>query len=194
MSTTAITNITLSHRSGSRTDEKLYVSEDGSNWVLKSAADFTNKNYTYFKVEFDAGDGSTYSNFSKINLSLRGLETPQTLANYVMFEDTNQQCTTKFDVAAGYFKNMNADDRATFMTDNSYVIATARERLLAWAAHEGKTIDYVNNDYVVAPSRGLSPMFGSGVITTGTIIAIVATLVSFTAVGAYLVIRKRKEQ
>ena len=190
----AITDISLTNRSNARTDGKLYVSEDGSNWILKANADFANSNYRYFKIEFDEGDGSTYSNFSKINLTLRSLDTPNNLANYIMYTDTEQQCTSKFDVAEGYFNNMTAENRALFMSDDSYVISTARERFLAWAKHEGKTISYVNNDYVVTQSKNALALFMNTEKAQNVALIVGITLLSFTALGGYFFLRKRKEQ
>ena len=77
------------------------------------------------------------------------------------------------------------------MTSSDYVIATARERLNAWADHLGKTISYVNGDYEISPTReanmfvGLNDKHAVIVITS-------LSIASLAAVGAYLLIKKRK--
>ena len=143
-----ITSLSIDRRTGARNDDTLSVSTNGSKWVTISEADFNNTNYYYFKVEYKTSN-SSYSNFYNINIGLKGTETPTNVANYIMFEDTENQCTTKLDIAIEYLNNMSTADKQTFMTSNDYVISTARERLNAWATSQGKVISLNNGNYTV---------------------------------------------
>ena len=76
------------------------------------------------------------------------------------------------------------------MTSSDYVIATARERLLAWAAHEGKTILLSNGDYVVSSSRAqLNSINDDSVFP----IAIIVGLATLVALSGFLYFKKRKD-
>ena len=192
-----LTSVTLQQMSGRRTDGVVYVSTDGTNWVSESSANFSSTNYYYLKIAYESASSASgaagYSNFT-IDYSLHGVETPTNVANYIMYEDTNNQCTSKFENAIIYFESLGAEGRTTFMTSNDYVISTARERFLAWAKHEGKTINYVNNDYVVSQSKGVLPILLNSKASQNAALITVITLVSFTALGGYFFLRKRKEQ
>ena len=145
--------------------------------------------YSYVKVMRN-GSGAAYC--ASLTITVEGGDTAVNLANYVMYEDTNNQCTTKFDTAKGYFEGLTSTERSTFMTSSDYVIATARERLLAWAAHEGKTIQQSNGDYVVTTPTNI--LVQSITETTGSVlIIIVVGLVAISAVGGYFFLKKRKE-
>lgn len=120
-------------------------------------------------------------------------DNPQNVANYIMYEDTTDQCTTKFSAAKGYFENMTKEGRVTFMTSDDYVISTARERLLAWAAHLGKTISPSADDYVISKNPVIN-VFETVTGNTGTVIAVIAVIIGLAAGGGYFFIRRRKEQ
>lgn len=188
----SINGISLTNRSGARTDEKLYVSTNGSDWELVSNVSLANNNYRYFKVAFE-GTSSSYSNFSKINLELRDFETPTNVANYIMFEDTNNQCVAKFDIAVNRLKAMTEADQTTFMTSSDYVIATARERLEAWARNQGKTISLVDNNITVSSSNSLVPTVFSGSDNETAIFLIIISSISLVTIGGFIYIKKRKE-
>ncbi len=147
-----ITSLSIDELSGSRTDSVLYVSTNGTDWVKTSNANFNDNDYRYFKVAYEDSD-SLYSNFNNINIGLKNNESPTNLANYIMFEDTNNQCVSKTGNALKYFNNLTSADKTTFMTSTDYVISTARERLIAWAKNQGKTISLVNGEYVVSSSN-----------------------------------------
>ena len=110
-----------------------------------------------------------------------------------MYEDTNNQCTTKFDTAKGYFENLSPSGRATFMTSNDYVIATGRERLQAWAKHEGKQIVSQNGDYVITGASRIS-MLSMNENNSLIIVVIVIASISFAGVLGLYILKRRKEQ
>ena len=119
-------------------------------------------------------------------------DNPQNVANYIMYEDTTNQCTTKFNVAKGYFENLTKDGRETFMTSNDYVISNARERLLAWAAHEGKTITLSGGDYIVSNASSIS-LISIATASNSSIVIILVSIIGLSALGGYFFIRRRKE-
>ena len=189
---TPIKSFAINGRAGSaRTDEKLYVSTDGSNWVLVSSADFVNNSYYYFKVACET-TSTSYSNFN-LRLTLAGQDNATNVANYIMYADTNGQCTSKLSLAVNKLNTMSNSNKNTFWTSNDYVIATARERLNAWATHEGKTISYSNNQFVLGSNQNsLNGLLNVNKDLTSQIILVVSLAgVSLLAVCFFL---KRKKK
>ena len=184
-----IDTLTIDHRSGARTDEKIYISTDGSNWVTYSTATAQSGDYRYFKIAYESSS-STYSNFNNINFSLRGVDNALNVANYIMYEDTANQCLTKLNDVLLKLNNMSNEEKETFHTSNDYVIATARERLEAWARHEGKTLSLEDNMFVINTNRP------SMYQTYAYLDAII--FVSIISIGGFalftLLNKKRKEQ
>ena len=183
-----ITDVTVS---GASPDIQLSV--DGSTWVDLSSATTSTVNYYYLKLYYSTTTQSNYVNITSFTVTLKAGETPENVANYVMYEDTNNQCTTKFDTAKGYFENLSPSGRETFMTSNDYVIATGRERLQAWAKHEGKQIVSQNGDYVITGASRISML---SINENNSLIAVVITIasISFAGVLGLYILKKRKEQ
>lgn len=169
-------------------------SVDGETWVLKASADPSTYDYKYIKVDCIGNTGTNYSNITQISITLKGEETPNNVANYIMFEDSSGQCVSKYDVAKDYFESMSKANRVEFMESTDYVISTARERLIAWAKYHGNVINASGDDYII--SRNIIP-FGSFVDNDNSkIIAIVSivSLIGVSAIGGYFFLKKRKEQ
>jgi len=145
--------------------------------------------YSYVKV-MKNGSGAAYC--ASLTITVEGGDTAVNLANYVMYEDTNNQCETKFSIAKGYFEAMSTSERSTFMASIDYVISTGRERLLAWAAHEGKTITQINGDYVVsAPVNVVLQNLSQN--SAGIAIIVTVSLITAASIGGYFFLKKRKE-
>ncbi len=138
----------------------------------------------------NATTGNTTEIYKKVE---SGNETALNVANYIMYEDTNNQCETKFSVAKGYFEGLTAAQRETFMTSSDYVISTARTRLQAWATHLGKTITYSNGDYVISNSHILNPIIDTSNSESLSII-IAISLLAVTGVVGYFYFQRKEEK
>ena len=185
-----LTSVSVVQMSSSRQDGVLTISKNGSTWVSYSETEIAKGSYYYFKFEYTTSS-SSYSNIDSITFSLKGNETPSNLANYIMFEDTNNQCTTKFAVAKSYFESMTSDGRSSFMTSNDYVLSNARTRLQAWGTYLGKEISYVNGDYVVSDSRQISHINEKKDNTV--LIIIVACTLSISSAALCVILKHRKQ-
>ena len=184
-----ITNVTVT--STGRTINIRY-SVDGSTWVLKNNADVSNNIYRYFKVDCAGNTGSNYSNITQISIVANGAETAVNLSNYIMFADTNGQCNDKFETAEKCFYKMSSEERSTFMVSDNYVISNAKSRLLAWAAHFGKTIVESDGDYVIQNSKNFSLLNTNVQNSSDTIVIIVVCGVALTSMLGLLIIKKRR--
>ena len=180
-----ITNVVVN---GAITDIQLSV--NGSNWVDLSSATTDSVDYFYFKVYFENTTQSSYVNITSIDVTTKN-ETPENVANYIMFEDTENQCNSKFAAAKVYFERMTSSGRTTFMTSNDYVIEKARERLQAWATYLGKEITYVNGDYVVSDSRRTTQLIGEKNNTA--LILVLATAFAVSSAVTCILIKRKKQ-
>ena len=141
--------------------------------------------YSYVKV-MKNGSGAAYC--ASLTIAVEASDTAANLSNYIMYEDTTDQCNTKLDIAIGYLGDLSSSERTTMQTSSDYVIATARERLEAWAAYKGKTINYSNGEL----QRAISTLPVEANDSKTAIIVIVVTLISVTSIGGYFYLRKRK--
>lgn len=186
----SLSTITLNNREtnpltvyGSNTKGSFTTTITGKNDVYDLSG------YSYFRVK-KLGNGAAYCTSITIVCG-SGLDTAVNLSNYVMFEDTKNQCVDKFPTAKGYFEGLSKAERNTFMTSNDYVIATARERLVVWAAYHGKTITNSGDDGYVINSNKLSIIAQNNAALLITIIGVV--IISSLTVTC-LVIKKRKQK
>ena len=204
MSGGSITSVTITVGSGSNT-----VQVYGKNSAYSAATDlYSNStqgtlvgyltatgtvNFTtsYSYVGIRSSSGAIY--LSSVTITYGTSQTPTNVANYIMYTDTENQCTSKFTTAKGYFEDLSKADRTTFMTSDDYVISTARERFQAWAAHEGKSITLSDGDYVISSNTGISFAIKANNDTT-SIVTIIVSLLSITALGGFLLIKHRKEE
>lgn len=185
-----LTSFDITIKSGARTDGKLYVSTDGEEWVLKANANFETTNYFYFKVAYET-TSSSYSNFTKITLKYKNADTLDNVVNYIMYQDTNGQCTSKFSEAVNRLNTMSKADKDSFWAASTYKTNKAKERIMAWADYLGKELTYTDGKYVVNGSRTINVLpQDKGIITA----LIVLSITSITLVGGYLLFKRKKKQ
>ena len=179
-----ITNVTVS---GASPD--IQLSTDGSTWVNLASAQTSTTNYYYLKLYYSNTTQTNYVNITSFTVTMKAFETPENVANYIMFEDTNNQCVSKLPIALDYYKNLSASGKSEFQTSDDYVISTARERLTAWAEAQGKTINYSTGE--LSNSRiGLSNILGeeSSEIT----IVVVFTSISVSSLLFFLILKRKR--
>ncbi len=162
-------------------------SEDGSSW-----SSVNNGNMFYFKISFPDAWNSGYINFTSFSVEIEQKESPSNLANYIMFEDTNNQCTSKFDVAKGYFANLSKSDRARFMTSEDYVINQARTRLEAWARHLNQSITLEDGDYVIGTNNNIISIMKNET-DSSTLLVIIVSSISVITLTTFFFVKRKKE-
>ena len=182
-----ITNVTVSS-SGRNINIKYSV--DGINWVLKANADVDNNDYRYMRIDCVGITGSNYSNITNITISLKDQDTVVNVSNYIMYEDTVNQCVTKLDIALSKLNSMSVADKNTFMTSNDYVIKCARERIEAWARNQDKT--FALNDNTFAANRGGLSIDGNFADDNGVYIIMIICALSLASTVSLIIIKKRK--
>lgn len=109
-------------------------------------------NGSYKYIGLRSENGALY--LDEVSFVYGGQETAKNVSNYIMYEDTTNQCLTKLDVAIDKLNNLSQTEKDLFWTSSDYVIATARNRLTKWAIHEHLVLSYSNGEFSVA-SRSL---------------------------------------
>ena len=133
----------------------------------------------------------------RVTISYGSDDTAENVANYIMFEDTNNQCVSKFGTAQGYFEGLSDSEKTSFMTSDDYVISTARTRFSAWATHLGKVITTDGDGKYVIQNAKISKLSPNGQLdleedSSIIILFIVCTLGAGSLSAFYLVKKKKK--
>lgn len=144
----------------------------------------------YYASITDSMSGSTLLSSLKSIINNNSVSVSYDWSRYeAADEDPNNQCLDKFSVAKEYFEGLTKAQRNTFMTSSDYVISSARERLQAWAKHQGQSINVNNDDYVI--NRYSNPVINYD-YTLITII--VVSGIGIISLGGYFFLRKRKNR
>lgn len=141
----------------------------------------------YLYVGVCANGGAIY--MSSIIFSYVAKQTASNVSNYIMFEDTNGQCTTKTDIAIGYYDEMSDSEKEVFNTSEDYVISKGRERFTAWLKNQGKEID--STTYKISKVNVFDSNYGNFDSNSSIIFILIASVSSLTLL-AVLIIKKRK--
>ena len=113
-----------------------------------------------------------------------------------MYADAESQCENKFDFAKDYFEDMYIADKTEFMSSNDYIIATARERFLAWARYHNTQITYLNGEYVFSKLNPLYGFSGENLYADNSDSMIIILVICTVGVGALSILylhKKRKQ-
>lgn len=198
-----ISSVKITVASGSN-DIQVY----GKNTAYSSASDLYNTNsqgtlvgsvsstgtvtfttgYSYVGIR--SRSGAIY--ISSIEINYGSAETAANVANYIMYEDTNGQCETKLNIAIGYLNNTSASEFELFMNSDGYVLATARTRLYAWAANQGKVISVSNNQITLSSVNIINGIDDIVVGNNTTMILIITISISLTTMVGLVIIKKKK--
>lgn len=169
----------------------IQLSKDGIDWVDLSSANTTSENYYYFKMFYKNTTQSNFVNISQIEVTLKGELTSLNFANWLMYEDTTNQCVNKYEIAKGYFSSLSDSQKTTFMESDDYVISKARARFEAWASYHGESIITDGNSYTLS-FVGFNQTVTNHANTITIIVISVIALLSVSSIAVILVIKRRK--
>ncbi|MBR0439781.1 MAG: S8 family serine peptidase, partial [Bacilli bacterium] len=143
--------------------------------------------YTYIGLR--SNSGAMY--LTSVTVYYVGDENLDNVCNYIMYQDTNGQCTSKFSEAVNKLNTMSKADKDSFWAASTYKTNKAKERIMAWADYLGKELTYTDGKYVVNGSRTINLLpQDKGIITA----LIVLSITSITLVGGYLLFKRKKRQ
>ncbi len=133
-------------------------------------------------------EGSATIYLNSVTFNYGKEQTPENVANFIMYEDTVNQCESKTDTAIGYYDQLSDSGKETFMTSDDYVISTARVRFQAWLKNQGKVI---NLDYSISSAEHVEYLSVEE-NNTNFVVILAVLLTSTLTFTACLVIKKRK--
>ena len=164
-------------------------STNGSSFTVISGSNdvYNLSGYSFVKIA-RTSSGAAYC--TDILITTSGSDTAVSLSNYIMYEDTNNQCNTKLGTAIGYLSGMSSSERSTFSSSNDYVISTARTRLEAWATSKGKTINYSNGSL---SSFNELVSFTSHENNNAIIMLVILSIAGVSAIGACIYTNNKKK-
>lgn len=168
----------------------IQLSTDGNTWVDLSSATTSTTNYFYLKIFYKTTTQTSYVNITNITVSIKGVETANNVSNFIMYEDTNNQCASKLTTAINYINNCSSSELETLQNSSDYVISTARERLEAWARNQGKSIDYSSTGSVSLKAIK-NTILTSDNCPFNNILIIICSISVISIFGIYLMIRKK---
>lgn len=148
----------------------------------------------YSFVGIRSSSGAVYVSKIEITYGAEG-ETPTNVANFIMFEDTEGQCegeNGKLNQAIAKLNKLSDEDKEIFDTDTGYVISSARERINAWAKHEGKVLELIDGDFVL--NSVVNDLDINNAENDSSLIFILVTSIAFTTSIVVLLIIKRRRQ
>ena len=135
-----LSSISVSYSSSSP-QGSLLVSKDGTTYVGYSEATLSEGGYRYFRLTYEGMTLSSYTNISSISFSFVPSDTAENFARYVMFEDSEGQCTSKLAQAIALYESLPSAEKDRLATSSDYVLSSARARFEAWLAAAGQHLD-----------------------------------------------------
>ena len=142
-----------------------------------------------FNITYEGKQYNLDVNVSRIAFA-ETLKSVSNVANFIMYEDNANQCMSKLDLAISYLNELSSDEKNNFSISTDYVISTARNRLEAWARHEGKTLSFVDNAFVAFSLRNQP----SSNKNNEVIVIAILGLATVLAVATGIVLLKRKKE
>ena len=109
-----------------------------------------------------------------------------------MDQNNNGQCNTYFEPAKDAFNALDSDARSLFFSSSDSSIVAARNRLNAWAAYKGYSVNG-SNQYV-AISQNSNLISGVNEDKTFVIAIVVASLTALVSTFGLFFVYKRKKQ
>lgn len=145
----------------------------------------------YKYIGLRSNSGAMY--LDEIVVTYGSNESALNIANYIMINDTANQCKTKLGIAIDKLNSLSNVEKDLFNSSSDYVISTARNRLEAWARSEGKVLTY--NEGVYAANVNNIDRFINNVDSN---ISLLVHLLVFSIGGVTfstcLILRKKKKE
>ena len=157
-----------------------------------STTGIVNVTGSYGYIGLRSRSGAIY--IDEIVITYTAEKTAKNVSNYIMYEDTTNQCNSKTDVTIGYFNNLSTSEKTTFMTSDDYVISAARERFNAWLRNQGKSITLNNGDYVIQSNNKISLTTLIDDKDISTVVAVTIAAFGVLSICGLLLYRRKKEE
>ena len=169
-------------------DKVIFNNNDKQSWSWDVSGDYSNAGKCLILDGTVDGSGEWNSNTWVSPEVAKYIENCMHFANYRESEEGDGKCVSEgwyITARDAYQADSFAPFRSELCTLN-YVVA----RLEAWAAANGATFTPEGG---FVPSQRISPLFGTMENSTPIMLVVIISVVSLTAVGGYIFLKRRKE-
>ena len=146
----------------------------------------------YKYIGLRSNSGAMY--LDEIVVTYGSNESALNIANYIMINDTVNQCRAKLGIVIDKLNSLSAIEKDLFNSSTNYVISTARNRLEAWARSEGKVLTY--NEGVYAANANNIGRYINNIDTNISLLIhlLVFSIGSVTFSTCFILRKKKKER
>lgn len=145
----------------------------------------------YKYIGLRSNSGAMY--LDEIVVTYGSNESALNIANYIMINDTTNQCKTKLGIAIDKLNSLSAIEKDLFNSSTNYVISTARNRLEAWARSEGKVLTY-NEGVYVANVNNIDRYINNVDTNISLLIHLLVFSIGSVTFSTCLILRKKKKE
>ncbi|MDY4935528.1 MAG: endonuclease [Candidatus Enteromonas sp.] len=145
----------------------------------------------YKYIGLRSNDGAMY--LDEIVVTYGSDESVLNIANYIMINDTSNQCKTKLAIAIDKLNSLSVAEKDLFNSSTNYVISTARNRLEAWARSEGKVLTY-NEGVYVANVNNIDRYINNVDTNISLLIHLLVFSIGSVTLSTCLILRKKKKE
>lgn len=171
----------------------LYDSNKGT--LLGSITNGTSTSLTitgkYKYIGLRSNSGAMY--LDEIVVTYGSDESALNIANYIMINDTSNQCKTKLAIAIDKLNSLSVTEKDLFNSSSDYVISTARNRLEAWARSENKVLTY-NKGVYVANVNNIDRYINNVDINISLLVHLLVFSFGSVTFSTCLILRKKKRE
>lgn len=145
----------------------------------------------YKYIGLRSNSGAMY--LDEIVVTYGSNESALNIANYIMINDTVNQCKTKLGIAIDKLNSLSVIEKDLFNSSSDYVISTARNRLEAWARSENKVLTY--NEGVYAANANNIDRFINNIDTNiSLLVHLLVFSIGSVTFSTCLILRKKKKE
>lgn len=145
----------------------------------------------YKYIGLRSNSGAMY--LDEIVVTYSSNESALNIANYIMINDTVNQCKAKLGIAIDKLNSLSAIEKDLFNSSTNYVISTARNRLEAWARSEGKVLTY-NEGLYVANVNNIDRYINNVDTNISLLVHLLVFSIGSVAFSSCLILRKKKKE
>ena len=145
----------------------------------------------YKYIGLRSNSGAMY--LDEIIVTYGSNESSLNIANYIMINDTVNQCKTKLGITIEKLNSLSAIEKDLFNSSSDYVISTARNRLEAWARSEGKVLTY-NEGLYAANANNIDRYINNIDTNISLLVHLLVFSIGSVAFSTCLILRKKKKE
>ena len=145
----------------------------------------------YKYIGLRSNSGAMY--LDEIVVTYGSNESSLNIANYIMINDTANQCKSKLGKAIEKLNSLSNVEKDLFNSSSDYVISTARNRLEAWARSENKVLTY-NEGVYAANANNIDRFINNADSNISLLVHLLVFSIGSVIFSICLILRKKKKE